>query len=68
MRNAIKTGSVSKYPIKEKIPRIKQTIAAISRRLGGFDARVSGFERTFVFEVFPVAVAEVLEVLFFLLV
>jgi len=37
VRKLMKTGSASKYPIKENIPRAKQIIAAISRLRGGFD-------------------------------
>jgi len=66
VRKAINTGSVSKYPMNEKTPMIKHTIAIISRRRGGFDVLISGFVRVEVFEVIPFD--ETLDVLFFLLV
>jgi len=52
VRNAINTGSVSKYPIKENTPIIKHTIAIISRRRGGFDVLAAVCERVLVLELF----------------
>ena len=42
MRKLINTGSASKYPIKENTPSTKHTMAAISRRRGGFEYPASG--------------------------
>jgi hypothetical protein len=66
VKKAIKTGSLSKYPINVKIPTIKQITAIISRRRGGFDELKSDCWREPGFEVF--LAAEAPGALFFLFV